>query len=76
MSSAKAFGVIVRGLWVLLFVYSLYYLAYGMMTLLAVPVKYLDLPAQYRAFKINYFLSGALLLIVSIYLLFLSHKRK
>lgn len=75
MPSVKVFGAIVRGLWVLLLVYSLYYLGYGIMTLLALPVKYIDLPAQYRAFKINYFLSGALLLVISLYLLFLSRKR-
>lgn len=76
MSSAKLFVMIVRSLWSIVLLYSLYYLAYGATTILGVSVRYLDLPAQYQAFKINYFLSGVLLLVVSLYLLFLSFRRR
>lgn len=62
MRPVQVFGVVMRTFGLALLIYSLWYLLYGVATVFGLP--------EFRAgFKVGYFLSGSLFLVVSIYLL-------
>ena len=62
MRPAQVFGIIVREFMLVLFIYSVWYLVYGIATLLG-------LPEQQSGFRVGYFLSGVTFLLLSLYLL-------
>ncbi len=62
MTPAKIFGIIIRVFGLSLLVYSIWYLTYGIATILG-------LPEQQEGYKIGYFLSGTLFLLLALYLL-------
>ncbi|PIQ83397.1 MAG: hypothetical protein COV75_07655 [Candidatus Omnitrophica bacterium CG11_big_fil_rev_8_21_14_0_20_63_9] len=62
MAPPQVFGIVVRSFGLSFFVYSLWYLLYGVATALA-------MEGTYPKWRIAYFVSGGLFLLVSLYFL-------
>ena len=62
MRPAQVFGVIVRVFGLALFIYSVWYMVYGVATVLG-------LPEQHSGYKAGFFISGVTFLLLSLYLL-------
>ena len=62
MNPKDTFGIVIRSFGLLLLIYSLWYLAYGVATTVGMPER---LPG----YRTGYFISGSLFLVVSLYFL-------